>query len=264
MINLSSLSLYSPLEGFEVRRAFYLKLPGWDFSLTNVSLLIILILFVNLTVFRLIKIYNFEKYSQEKTLLVTTTRLQLVQEYIFNFVKGFYLENVGKNSKYFIYVLFLFLLIVFSNLFGMIPFSFTVTSQIIITFSASLMGFIAINIIGFRKHGLVFFSMFLPSGVPLVIAPFLIPIEFISYNARVFSLAIRLFANMMSGHALMHILGGFCLIVFFFFSIGIFGTGVMVLFILAVSVLELAIAILQAYVFTVLVCIYLNDALNLH
>ena len=252
--------MFSPLEIFEVKRVLYLQIGGWDFSLTNVGLLIMCIFFLN---YSLASLARATQYYSEIT-LVTTNIIQSLKEKMFLFVKGFYQENLGSTSLYFLYVYFLFLIIVFSNLFGMIPFSFTITSQVLITFSCSLTAFIALNFIGFRKHGLNFFSMFLPNGVPLVIAPFLVPIEFISYNARVFSLAIRLFANMMSGHALMHILGDFCFAILVYLSFGFFAGLVLSGFIIAVSVLELAIAVLQAYVFTVLVCIYLHDAIYLH
>ena len=253
--------MYSPLEIFEVKKVVSLELiNGWDFSLTNVGLLFIIFMGVYYFLSALARM----TITFSGVLIITNNIIQGLKEKLFGFVKSFYQENLGVTSKYFLYIYFLFLVIVFSNLFGMIPFSFTTTSQLLITFSCSLTAFIGLNFIGLRKHGLAFFGMFLPNGVPLVIAPFLVPIEFISYNARVFSLAIRLFANMMSGHALMHILGGFCFSIMIYLSFGFFAGIVLSGFIIAVSILELAIAILQAYVFTVLVCIYLHDALYLH
>jgi len=146
----------------------------------------------------------------------------------------------------------------------MIPYSFTVTSHIIVTFGLALGIFIGINVIGFSYHGLHFFSLFLPQGAPLALSPFLVLIELISYVFRVISLAVRLFANMMSGHALLKIISGF---VWTMMSMG----GLMIIvsllplaIIFALTGLELAIAFLQAYVFTLLVCIYLNDAIHLH
>jgi ATP synthase subunit 6 len=150
-----------------------------------------------------------------------------------------------------------------SNLLGMIPFSFTITSHIFQTFSLGLAVTIGITIVGFFYHGLNFFSLFLPSGAPKLLAPLLVFIEIVSYVSRAFSLSIRLFANMMSGHTLLNIMTSFILkmfsknFVFMFLSIFPF------LIICGIILLEMGIAILQAYVFMVLFCIYLNDAYHL-
>jgi F-type H+-transporting ATPase subunit a len=146
----------------------------------------------------------------------------------------------------------------------MIPYCFTVTSHIIITFGFGMATFIGINIIAFREHGLHFLSFFVPKEAPAALVPFLVLIEFISYIFRVLSLSIRLFANMMAGHTLLKILAGFGWAMLsaggIFYILSLFP--VLVVFLLIG--LELGIAILQAYVWTVLVCIYLNDAINLH
>jgi len=158
----------------------------------------------------------------------------------------------------------MFTFLLFANLLGMIPYSFTVTSHLIVTFGLAFVLFFGLNVIGVAHHGFHFLSLFLPPGAPLFMAPFLVLIEFVSYIFRVISLSVRLFANMMAGHALLKILAGF---VFTMFSAG----GIMyvlhlfpLVVIFCIIGLEIGIAMLQAYVFTVLTCIYINDALNLH
>jgi len=244
-------SLLSPLEQFEI----ILLLPFANIAFTNSSFGIFLI-FVTIILF----FYHINLKSY-----YILTRWQLLAHKVYDFVKGLIVENIGaKYSSLFVLVFFLFLFLLVANLFGMVPYSFTITSHLILTLSLSFAFFFGINVIGIRKHGFEFFGLFLPSGAPLVIAPFLIVIEIISYIARVFSLAIRLFANMMSGHTLLNILAGFG---WTMLSLGglmsitfLIPTGI----VLAVTGLELAIAALQAYVFTVLVCIYLHDAIALH
>lgn len=146
----------------------------------------------------------------------------------------------------------------------MIPYCFTATSHLCITLGLAITAFLAINIIGIQKHGFHIFCLFLPSGAPLILAPLLVMIEFVSYCFRVISLALRLFANMMSGHCLLKILAGFAWTMLSAGKILFLLHILPLLVIFAIIGLELAIAFLQAYVFTVLFCIYLNDAINLH
>ena len=147
---------------------------------------------------------------------------------------------------------------------GMVPFSFTVTSHIVVTLGLAMMAFLAINIIGIKTHGFHMLSLFLPSGAPIALAPLLVMIELVSYSFRVVSLALRLFANMMSGHCLLKILAGFAWTMLSAGGVLAFVHIMPLLVIFAIVGLELAIAFLQAYVFTVLLCIYLNDAISLH
>jgi len=174
-------------------------------------------------------------------------------------------ENVKKNGSYFFPMLFsIFSFIFFCNLLGMIPYSFTVTSHIVITLGLATLAFLSINIVGIKTHGLHMLCLFLPPGAPLALAPLLVMIELVSYSFRVVSLALRLFANMMSGHCLLKILAGFA------WTMLAAGGALTILHLLPLVVifaivgLELSIAFLQAYVFTVLLCIYLNDAISLH
>ena len=159
---------------------------------------------------------------------------------------------------FFPFVFTLFMFVLFCNMVGMLPYSFTVTSQIIVTFTLAAMIFIGVTIIGFVKHGIKYLELFVPKGVPLVLLPLIIIIEIISYLARPVSLSVRLFANMLAGHTMLKVFGGFVI------SLGLLGGWLPLSFSVALTGLEILIAFLQAYVFAILTCIYLNDALNLH
>ena len=141
---------------------------------------------------------------------------------------------------------------------GMMPYSFTVTSHIIVTFMLAIFIFIGVTIIGFLKHGLDYLKLFVPDGVPAILLPLIVIIEIISYLSRPLSLSVRLFANMMAGHTMLKVFGGFVI------SLGLIGGWLPLGFAVALTGLEILIAFLQAYVFAILTCIYLNDALNLH
>jgi F-type H+-transporting ATPase subunit a len=147
--------------------------------------------------------------------------------------------------------------ILFANFIGLIPFSFTVTSHIIVTFALAGFIFVAVTIIGLVRHKLHFFSLFLPHGVPIYLAPLLVPIEIIGYLTRPISLSVRLAANMLAGHTMLEVFAGFVI------ALGIFGFAPF-LFVIAIYGLEVIVAFLQAYVFAVLTCLYLSDAINLH
>ena len=156
------------------------------------------------------------------------------------------------------YIFTLFILILFGNVLGLLPYSFTYTSHIAVTGFLALSVFIAVTVIGFIKHGFKYLSIFVPSGVPAVLLPLITIIEIISYLSRPVSLSVRLFANMMAGHTMLKVFGGFVV------SLGILGGWLPLSFSVALTGLEILVAFLQAYVFAILACIYLNDALNLH
>jgi len=141
---------------------------------------------------------------------------------------------------------------------GMLPYSFTVTSQIIVTFMLASVIFVGVTILGFVKHGIKYLELFVPKGVPMVLLPIIIIIEIISYLSRPVSLSVRLFANMLAGHTMLKVFGGFVI------SLGLLGGWLPLSFSVALTGLEILVAFLQAYVFAILTCIYLNDALNLH
>jgi len=167
-------------------------------------------------------------------------------------------DNVGNaGKKYFPFILTLFVFILFCNVLGLVPYSFTPTSHIIVTFSMAIVVFIGVTIIGFARHGLHFLEFFVPKGVPAWLLVILVPIEVISYFVRPFSLSIRLFANMLAGHTMLKVFGGFVVM------LGILAGWAPLAFIVALTGLELIIAFLQAYVFTILTCLYLNDAIHM-
>jgi F-type H+-transporting ATPase subunit a len=193
--------MFSPLEQFSINKIISLQVGFLDFSITNSTILVFLA--VNLAVV----FYNFACNEAKLVPHVSQTIFEYLYDFIFYTVLS---ENVKKNGSYFFPMLFsIFSFIFFCNLLGMIPYSFTVTSHIVITLGLATMAFVSINIVGIKTHGLHLLSLFLPPGAPLALAPLLVMIELVSYSFRVVSLALRLFANMMSGHCLLKILAGF-------------------------------------------------------
>lgn len=185
-------------------------------------------------------------------------RFQAMSELFYEFIANMIRDNVGNaGKKFFPFIFTLFIFTLFGNLLGLLPYGFTFTSHIAVTFFMALVVFLAVTLIGIFKHGLHFFSLFFPHGAPLFTAPILIPIEIVSYLSRPISLSVRLFANMTVGHVLLKVLAGFVV------ALGIFGVVPLVVLV-AITALEVLIALLQAYIFTILCCIYLNDALHLH
>lgn len=246
--------LYKPLEQFEVNifRPIVFKIGDsfLDFSITNLSIFMLL----GVLVFGLVWLI----LNQGKLIPFAS---QMVVESIFSFVKGSMEQQVGaRGQPYIPMVLTLFMFILTMNLLGMTPYAFAVTSQMVVNFTLSFAFFIAITIIGFIKQGAHYLMIFFPSGAPAALMPLLVMIEFVSYFIKAFSLAIRLFANIMSGHTLLAILTSFVFdlgrVKFYF---GLFPLVVIIL----VCFLELAIAFLQAYVFFILVLIFLKDAFEL-
>lgn len=239
--------MLSPLEQFEILPIF--RLP---FIFTNSSLIIIIGL-LYIYIFFLIK----NKFIP--------IRFQQVFEIIFNTTIELSYANIGKDGKHFvplIFIVFFFLLL--CNLIGMIPYSFTLTSHLIVTFTLSLTIYLGFNIISIKKHKLNFLNLLLPSGANIFLVPLLVPIELISYIFRVISLPVRLFANMMAGHTLLKVIAGFAwamLNVNGFIFLAHFIPLLLLVFLVG---LELGVALIQAYVFTILICMYINDALNLH
>jgi len=191
----------SPLEQFSINILLPIFIQFFDFSFTNSSLI--------LTLTFLLVIGLFNAVSSSSKLIPNSW--QLILEFLYDFILNQVLtENVKKDSKLYFPMLFsIFLFILSMNLAGMIPYSFTVTSHIIVTFGIALIAFAAINLIGIKIHGFHMISFFLPAGAPIALAPLLVMIEIVSYSFRVISLALRLFANMMSGHCLLKILAGF-------------------------------------------------------
>ena len=240
----------NPMQQFTVKRIGpEINIAGVDLSFTNASLFMV----ISATVIILFLFLG----SKEKNII--PNKLQLIAEMSYTFVAKMISDTAGSKARpYFPFVFSLFMFVLFCNMVGMLPYSFTVTSHIIVTLIMALFIFIAVTIIGFIKHGFKYLSIFVPNGVPAVLLPLITIIEIISYLSRPVSLSVRLFANMMAGHTMLKVFGGFVV------SLGILGGWLPLSFSVALTGLEILVAFLQAYVFAILTCIYLNDALNLH
>ena len=240
----------NPMTQFEVYRIGpEIKIGAFDISFTNASLFMVISILAILIIFNL--------GSKKNSML--PNKMQLLAELSYTFVSKMISDTAGSKAKpYFAFIFSLFMFVLFCNMFGMIPYTFTVTSHIIVTFILAAFIFIAVTVIGFIKHGFGYLKLFVPSGVPIVLLPLIVVIEIISYLSRPISLSVRLFANMMAGHTMMKVFGGFVI------SLGIVGGWLPLSFSVALTGLEILVAFLQAYVFAILTCIYLNDALNLH
>jgi F-type H+-transporting ATPase subunit a len=191
------------------------------------------------------------------------TRSQSIAELLYGFVADMVRSIMGEEGmKFFPFVFSLFTFILVANLLGLLPGTYTATSQIVVTFALALASFALVLITGFAKNGLGFLKLFAPAGLPFMMYFLIIPIEIISFLSRPFSLAIRLFANMMAGHVLLKLFGGFVLMLSSIGAIGIAAAIMPLAVATAVTALEIMVAFLQAYVFAVLTCIYLNDALH--
>jgi len=249
----------SPLDQFEIKNLINLELNilgNIQISLTNIGLYLTLstaiVLILNLLATNYNKVISNEWSINQESLYST----------IHSIVTNQINNSTGQIYFPFIYGLFIFILV--NNLVGMIPYSFASTSHFILTFSISFTVVLGATILGFQKHGLKFFSLFVPSGCPLGLLPLLVLIEFISYLARNVSLGLRLAANILSGHMLLNILAGFTYNIMNSGFIYIFIGLVPLAFIIAFSGLELGIAFIQAQVFVVLTSSYIKDSLDLH
>ena len=238
----------NPLHQFTIERIVPLHIGKLDVSFTNSALFMVLAVLL-ITALVLLTTRNAR---------LVPSRWQSVTELFYETIAKMIDEYVGHGGeRYFPFVFTLFMFILFGNFLGMIPYSFTFTSHIIVTFAMAAVVFVGVTIIGIARHGLHFLSLFAPAGVPLWLLPLLVPIEMISYFIRPFTLSIRLFANMLAGHTMLAIFGGFAA------SVGLLAILPVALDV-AILALEVLVAALQAYVFAILTCLYLRDALHLH
>lgn len=251
--------IFSPLDQFEILPILSLNLGFADFTITNVNVILALIFFFLTSLyFLMINIRHF-------TFSIQLNNWPIIFNIVYNLIKDLIINNIGpKGSKFFPLVFCIFMYIVCLNLIGLIPYSYTITSHLIVTFALALFIFIGINIITARYHGFEMFSLFLPSGTSLALAFLLVPIELISYIFKPVSLSIRLFANMMAGHTLLKVIAGFAYTMMGLSGIIFFVHYVPLLILIPLFLLELGVSLIQAFVFSVLICIYLNDAINLH
>lgn len=249
--------LSSDLDQFAIFRLIPLTLGSLDFSFTNSAFSSLMVLFIYAVLVILTAYYNFYTVKFDRYFVIFHTFIILVLDMV--------KENVGKNGQFFFsYIFTIFIFILFTNVLGMIPYNFTSTSHLIITYLLAAITFTFINIVGIEKHREKFLQLFLPHGSPFALIALLIPIETISYVFRLISLCVRLFANMMAGHTLLKVIAGFGWKM-------INAKGVFLIFhLIPMSVvtilvgLELGVAVIQAYVFIILSCIYLRDAIFLH
>jgi F-type H+-transporting ATPase subunit a len=238
----------SPVEQFRIETLVPIKLGGVDASFTNSSLsMVIAVLIVSALL-----------VLSVRRRAVVPGRWQSAAEMLYEATANMIRDTVGNEGRrYFPFIFTLFMFLLFGNLLGLVPYRFTYTSHIAVTAALALTVFVGVTVIGFAKHGLHYLRLFLPEGTPIAIAPLLVAIEILSYLSRPFSLAMRLAINMLVGHVLLQLLAGFVIALGFlgFVPIGFMG---------AIFLLELLVAVLQAYVFTILCCIYLNDAIHMH
>ena len=240
---------HNPLEQFKIHYLTnFPEVAGMNLNFTNSALFMVLALGL---------VAAFMSLSMRGRALVPG-RWQSMAEMSYEFVANMVRDNVGSEGrKYFPFIFTLFMFIVALNVLGLMPYSFTATSHIAVTFALAAFIFLAVTFIAIYRHGLKFFGFFLPHGTPWWLAPLMIFIELFAYLARPISLSVRLGANMMAGHTMLKVIAGFVT------AMGVFGI-VPLAFLMVLSGFELFVAILQAYIFTVLTCVYLNDSIHLH
>ena len=239
-----------PIEQFEIKPLIEIgPIAGLDLSITNST--VMMALAVGLSTLLLV--------AGSRKRAMVPDRMQSVAELSYEFVANMVKDNVGSEGrKYFPFVFSLFMFILFGNLLGMIPYSFTFTSHIIVTFTLAMVVFVLVTVIGLMRHGIKWFGYFMPHGAPIAMSPIIVPIEIISYLSRPVSLSIRLFANMMAGHTMLKVFAGFSVMLGVVFGIAPLAINI------ALTGFEFLVAFLQAYVFAILTCLYLHDAIHLH
>lgn len=247
----------NPLEQFVVKPLIPLEIGGYDVSFTQSSL------WMALAVISATLLMTLSMRSKS----LVPTRWQNVTEILYEFVGGMVHEALGhEGRKYFAFVFSIFMIVLMGNLLGMLPYSFTYTSHIVVTGALALLVFLTATIVGIVRHGLHFFTLFLPAGLPIALAPLIILIEIVSYLSRPISLSVRLFANMVAGHTMIKVFAGFS-VAMATGALGLLGYAGAILPLLlntALVGLEILIAFIQAYVFAILTCMYLKDSIELH
>lgn len=240
---------HSPLDQFKVKSIVDFKIKNFDLSLTNSSLYMIIATL-------LIIAFMFRATSRK---LLIPNKTQMIAELVYGFLHNLIKSSTGEEGlKFFPLIFSIFTFILACNCLGMTPYSFTATSQIVVTLSMAMIAFFAITIFAIIRNGFFgFIHMFLPSGVPLWMAPMIFIIELFSFLIRPITLSVRLFANMVAGHVLLKVIAGFVI------SLGIFGIFPF-LFSVVMTGFELFVAVLQAYIFAVLVCAYLSETMKEH
>ena len=242
-----------PIHQFGIQKIVDINIDGYDVSFTNSSLFMVL----TLAAIALVLLWG----SSAKA--VVPGRAQTVAEMSYEFVANTLRNAAGEGGMRFMPLVFsLFMFVLTANIFGMVPYFFTVTSHIIVTAALALLVIFTVTIYGFYKNGTHFLKLFVPSGVPAAIVPLVTLIEIISFLSRPLSLAVRLFANMLAGHITLKVFAGFVVTLTGLGAFGFLGALLPLVMVVALTALEFLVAFLQAYVFTILTCMYLNDALH--
>jgi F-type H+-transporting ATPase subunit a len=242
-----------PIEQFEISPILPIEIGGLDLSFTNSSAYMVAT--VGLAA-------GFLLLASSGRSLVPG-RLQSSAEMLYEFVSKTLRENAGEEGmRFFPLVFSLFMFVLVANLIGMFPYAFTVTSHIIVTFALAMIVFLTVTLYGLLRNGLGFFRLFMPSGVPPLLAPIIVPIEIVSYISRPVSHSVRLFAVMLAGHITLKVFAGFVVSLGGLGALGIVGAVLPLAMTVALTGLELLMSVIQAYIFTMLTCMYLNDALH--
>ena len=255
--------LLSPLEQFQILSLVTIEVFGFDFSITNALLVNILVL---LCFSGTIYFFSSNKNCLDKSsFFFIPNPWQVIFESIYEVVSQLVFDLVSTGSeKYFPFITVIFSFILFNNLIGLVPYSFTITSHLIITFTLSFAIFIGLNIICYQRHSIHMFSLFLPANTTFFLALLLVPIEFVSYIAKPISLGVRLFINLMAGHSLLKVIVGFAWSMLLLDGLQAFSFLIPLFILTLLMGLELGVALIQTYVFITLTCIYLNESEVLH
>ncbi|KAB0680259.1 F0F1 ATP synthase subunit A [Aureimonas leprariae] len=244
-----------PIHQFQLFRIVPINIGGLDLSFTNSSLFMVITAAVAL---------GFLYFSTRGRELVPS-RVQSVSELSYEFVANMLRDAAGTaGMRFFPFVFSLFVFVLVANLFGMMPYFFTVTSHLIVTFSLALLVIGVVVVYGFMKNGIGWLKLFVPSGVPAAVLPLVTIIEIVSFLSRPVSLSVRLFANMLAGHITLKVFAGFVVSMSSLGALGVLGSILPLFMTIALTALEFLVAFLQAYVFAVLTCMYLNDAVHVH
>ena len=242
-----------PIHQFQIHPIIPIHVGDLDLSFTNSALFMVLVVVVG---------SGFLYLSTSNGALIPT-RLQSVAEMAYEFVASMLKDAAGaQGMKFFPLVFSLFMFVLVANLLGMFPYFFTVTSHIIVTFTLAILVIGTVILYGFVKHGVGFLNLFVPHGIPGVLLPLVVSIEVISFLSRPISLSVRLFANMLAGHITLKVFSGFVVSLSAFGAVGVAGAVLPLAMTVAITALEFLVAFLQAYVFAVLTCMYLNDAIH--
>lgn len=242
-----------PISQFQISRLIPIEVGGLDFSFTNSSLFMV----------ATAAAAGAFLYLTTSSRGLVPSRMQSVSEMSYEFIASMLRDAAGsKGMKFFPLVFSLFMFVLVANMLGMFPYFFTVTSHIIVTFTLALLVIGTVTVYGFYAHGLKFLRLFVPDGVPGALVPIVVPIELISFLSRPISLSVRLFANMLAGHITLKVFTGFVVSLAAFGPLGWAGAILPLLMAIALTGLEFLVAFLQAYVFAVLTCMYLNDAIH--